>query len=448
MTTSRPQSPDDASHSFGALLKIGPFRNLWIAQLLSQTSHNGIHYVELLMIAQLTESTGHVGLMILAFTLPAVLFSAVAGVVVDRFPKRRVLVASNALRVLLALSYIVALKLFSGAPLIVWVYTATFLTSAIAQFFAPAEGATIPLLVGRKRLITANSLFNLTITGTQVLGLLVLFPLIIKLGNRWFGTGNGIEFSFALVALMYSIAVLLLRTLPPDPVLARVTRTGDATESALQRGWQEMREGLSFVKRTPTLWVAMINLSLTATIAYILAMVAPNYASNILRVSQEDAIYIFAPAGIGMLLGTFVIPRIGHAIRRETISSSGLALQGGMLTLMALVATRLTDQTTLLTWATMALAFSIGLGFAMIGIPAQTMLQERTPHTVRGRVFAAQYLLANSLAIVPMLVAGTIADRVGIPPVVLTTGLIIMIVAFWSFFWATRHRHEAHSSLI
>ena len=156
MTTSRPQSPDDASHSFGALLKIGPFRNLWIAQLLSQTSHNGIHYVELLMIAQLTESTGHVGLMILAFTLPAVLFSAVAGEVVDRFPKRRVLVASNALRVLLALSYIVALKLFSGAPLIVWVYTATFLTSAIAQFFAPAEGATIPLLVGRKRLITAR----------------------------------------------------------------------------------------------------------------------------------------------------------------------------------------------------------------------------------------------------------------------------------------------------
>ncbi|MGH2542338.1 MAG: MFS transporter, partial [Ardenticatenaceae bacterium] len=130
-------------HSFRALLRNSAFRDLWIAQLLSQTAHNGIHYVELLMIARLTNSTGHVGLMILAFTLPAVLFSAIAGVVVDRFPKRRILVGSNVVRVVTALSYIVALQFFRGDFLLLWVYSVTFLASAIAQFFAPAEGATI-----------------------------------------------------------------------------------------------------------------------------------------------------------------------------------------------------------------------------------------------------------------------------------------------------------------
>ncbi len=426
-------------HSFSALLRIRPFRHLWIAQLLSQTAHNGIHYVELLMIARLTNSTGHVGLMILAFTLPAVLFSAIAGVVVDRFPKRRVLVGSNVLRVITALSYIVALQFFTGRFLLGWVYAVTFIASAIAQFFAPAEGATIPLLVGRKRLITANSLFNLTITGTQVLGLLILFPFVIKLGDAWLGRGSGIEFSFALVAIMYSVASWLLSKLPPDPVLAHVTEPEVACEeSALSRTWKELRDGLCFVRDTPTLWVPMLNLSLTATIAMILAMLAPVFAADILRVSEVDAIYIFAPAGVGMLVGTFLIPRVGQNLRRESISNGGLVLQGGMLAVMALVA-RLWEGPTGMTAATMAIALGLGVGFAMIGIPSQTMLQERTPHRVRGRVFAAQFFMANLLSIPPMLFAGTLADRIGIPPVILITALALLLVSLWTLWWAARH---------
>ncbi len=425
-------------HSFGTLLQNGAFRRLWIAQLLSQTAHNGIHYVELLMIARLTNSTGHVGLMILAFTLPAVLFSVVAGVVVDRFPKRRVLVGSNTLRVVLALSYIVALGFFTGRFLLFWVYSATFITSAIAQFFAPAEGATIPLLVERKRLITANSLFNLTITGTQVLGLLVIFPFVIKIGDAWLGRGHGIEFSFALVAGMYALAAWLLSKLPDEPILAHVSEVQQVATSQVSRAWEELRKGVAFIRRTPTLWVAIINLSMTATIAYILAMVAPIFAKSILRVSEADAIYIFAPAGAGMLLGTFLIPRLGKKIQRERLSNAGLLLQGIVLLVMSLVA-HFWEGSTGMTFATMAMALGLGLGFALIGIPAQTMLQERTPHAVRGRVFSAQFFMANLLSIPPMLFAGTLADRIGIPPVMLIVAIGLLLTSTWTIFWAARH---------
>lgn len=431
-----PQEPGHNEHSFRALLRSAPFRRLWIAQLISQSAHNGIHYVELLMIARLTNSTKHVGLMILAFTLPAVLFSAIAGVVVDRLPKRRILVGSNILRVITALSYIIALNLFTGQFLLFWVYLVTFLASAIAQFFAPAEAATIPLLVERRRLITANSLFNLTITGTQVLGLLVLFPLVIKLGDRWLGRGNGIEFSFALVAVMYTLAAWLLTRLPADP--PQPERGALPGEGAVRRALQELKAGWRFIYHAPTLWVPMVNLSVTATLAMILAMVAPHFASDILHVSQEDAIYIFAPAGLGMLLGTFAIPRVGDRFPREQLSNAGLLLQGALLFFMGGI-TGIWEGSTAITTATMGLALGLGLGFAMIGIPAQTMLQERTPHAVRGRVFSVQFLLANLLSIGPMLFAGALADHLGIPPVMLITALALLLLSGWSIFWAARY---------
>lgn len=435
-------SVTESEKSFRALLDIKPFRNLWMAQLLSQTAHNGIHYVELLMIASLTNSTGYVGLMILAFTLPAVLFSAIAGIVVDRFPKRRILVGSNVLRIITALSYIVALQFFSGRFLLVWVFAVTFIASAIAQFFAPAEGATIPMLVGRKRLIVANSLFNLTTTASQVMGLLVIFPFVIKIGDRWMGQGNGIAFSFALVAAMYAVASWLLAKLPPDPVLSRTGITGksvaEEAESSLQRSWRELREGWSFVRNTPSLWVPMVNLSLTATVAMILAMVAPNFAKEILRVSQEDAIYIFAPAGFGMLGGTFLISRIGHYFQREKLSNGGLLLQGAVLFLLGVIS-HYWEGSTGMTAATMLLALGLGVGFAFIGIPAQTMLQERSPHVVRGRVYSVQYLMANVLGIPPMLFAGTLADRIGIPPVTTIVAIGLLLVAAWAIWWTARH---------
>jgi MFS family permease len=429
----------ESEKSFRGLLQIKAFRNLWLAQILSQTAHNGIHYVELLMILQLTNSTGHTGLMVLAFTLPAVLFSAIAGIVVDRFPKRRILVGSNVLRIITALSYIVALQFFSGRFLLVWVYSVTFIASAIAQFFAPAEGATIPMLVGRKRLIVANSLFNLTITGSQVLGLLILFPFIIKIGDSWFGSGNGIQVSFALVAVMYAVASWLLAKLPPDPVLSHMSKTAaEDVESAVQRSWRELRGGLSFVRNTPSIWVPMLNLSVTATVAMILAVIAPKFADVILRVSKEDAIYIFAPAGIGMLGGTFLISRIGHLFSRENLSNGGLVLQGIVLSLLSLISFYW-EGSTGMTAATMVLAFGLGLGFAFIGIPAQTMLQERSPHSVRGRVYSVQYLMANVLGIPPMLFVATLADRIGIPPVTMIVGLALLLLAVWTVWWSARH---------
>lgn len=430
-----PEDEDGDPRSFRDLVRIKSFRDLWFAQGLSQTAHNGIHFVELVMIARLTQSSGHVGIMILAFSLPAVLFSATAGVVVDRFPKRRILYYSNLIRIFTALSYIVALHVLQGRPLLLWVYSVTFLASAIGQFFAPAEAAIIPMLVGRRRLLTANSLFNLTMTGTQVLGLIILFPLLVKIGEATLGSGRGFDVSFGLVALFYATAAWLVRRLPvdqPQPITVN-------EPSAIRKALREIRDGWAFIHEHKTLWVPMINLSATATVVMILATIAPNFAAHVLQVSQEDAVYIFAPAGAGMVLGTFLISRFAQRLRRESLSNGGLVAQGVVVGALGL-AGWLLQGSVQLTLIVSGLALLLGLGFAAIGIPAQTMLQERTPARIRGRVFSVQFLLANLLSIPPMLFAGTLADRIGIPPVAVITAMGILVLGSLSI-WITR-RYE------
>jgi len=138
------------SRGFGPVLRNPHFRSLWMAQLLCQTSQHAIHFVQLVLIEQLTGSAMHIGFTILAFSLPGVIFSPIAGVVVDRFPKKYVLVASNLIRVVLAASYVLVLATLHGTWELLAIYTLTFLTATLAQFFGPAEAATIPLLVGEQ----------------------------------------------------------------------------------------------------------------------------------------------------------------------------------------------------------------------------------------------------------------------------------------------------------
>src|SRR4030067_3299617 len=153
---------------FGGVLANRHFLYLWVAQALSMVVQNGIHLTQLVLVEQLTKSSAQMGAVILSFSLPAVLLSAGAGIVVDRFSKKDILVASNVLRVLTVIAYILFLRTTDGALLLFSIYALTFINSAIGQFFSPAEAAMIPLLVNRDQLLPANSLFNLTFTAPKV----------------------------------------------------------------------------------------------------------------------------------------------------------------------------------------------------------------------------------------------------------------------------------------
>lgn len=401
----RPEQPvirASQEEGYGPLIRNKHFLCLWIAQAISQIAQNGIHFVQMVLIEKLTGSTSHIGVIILAFNLPGVFFTSFAGIVVDRFSKRVVMMASSGLRVLTVSGYILFLYTLKGGYLLLALYLLTFVSSTIEQFFSPAAAATTPLLVGEKRLLSANALFNLTIITTPLMGFILLAPLGVKI--------LGIDRTFALIAVMYLGATILVSLLPRDAL--KVER--DSQLSSLKKAWEEIQEGWRFVVSRRPIFLAIFQLNLVVTLFLTLGMLAPGFAARVLHLAPEDAIYVFAPAGLGLLLSTILVGRYGHQFRRESLASTGLLTLG--LTLMGLtfVAGRL-ESFSLISPLTVIsiLALIMGAGIAMITVPAQTVMQERSPAEIRGRVISFYFMTSSLVAIPPMLFIGVVTDQIG-----------------------------------
>ncbi|HCI82339.1 MAG TPA: hypothetical protein DHW02_21910, partial [Ktedonobacter sp.] len=148
-STANSPAPKPGS-GFLTLLKKRQFLYLWLAQLISMTVLNASNYALLVLIEVVTGSTTLVGLAIICFSVPAIIFGAPAGVFVDRMNKRQVLWGSNCLRAIATFVFVISLLL--NHHQLIPVYLLTFLISTIGQFFSPAEGSTIPQLVSEEEL--------------------------------------------------------------------------------------------------------------------------------------------------------------------------------------------------------------------------------------------------------------------------------------------------------
>ncbi|MDE3089115.1 MAG: MFS transporter [Chloroflexota bacterium] len=441
---------------YTAVLRNRYFLRLWIAQVFSNTALNGSFFLQLILIDQVTGSSAQLAAVILAFSLPAVLLSALAGVVVDRVPKKTILVASNALRVLTgaALAFLAAYLLTNQLTenlFLIAIYTLVFAASAIGQFFAPAEGATIPLLVRTDNLLPANSLFTLTFTASQILGLVILAPLGVKT--------IGIAGSLWAATAMYLAATILVALIPRDQPQRAQSLNG---LSAVRGAWNEIHEGWRFAISHRAILISLLQLALVSGLTMILAELAPGFATRVLGLRPEDATYVFWPAGVGILIASILIGRYGQSVPREVLASAGMFGMGLAMAGLAWTTSerRPFDQPLLvghpesvLTTAAMVMFFAliVGVTIAMINIPAQTIVQERSHDAVRGRVLAVQFTLANALGIPPMLFVGGLADILGIPRVTLAIGVMIMLLAVLNFavirsmsHLPARHRHSAN----
>ena len=443
MSIQSPANPLDSirARGFTAVLRNPYFLALWIAEIVSTTALNGAFFLQIVLVEELTRSSAHLAAVILAFSLPAVLLSAMAGLLVDRVPKKYILIGSNALRVVtgVGLALIASSMLanhVSETIFLIEIYILVFLASAIGQFFAPAEGALIPLIVSKSNLLPANSLFTITLTASQVLGIVILAPLGIKT--------IGIVGSLWSAVVLYAIATLLVAFVPRDQPAQKNNFDG---LSAAQRAWNEIREGWQYTLRHRAILVAVLQLALVSMMTLIMAMLAPGFAARVLGLGTEDVTVVFWPAGVGIFLAGIFVGRFGHYIAREYLAALGmivlalnllgLAWAGGGVGPLDLPLFREHPELLLNTTAfVMIFSLGIGLAMALINIPAQTVVQEKAADVVRGRVLAVQFTLSNAFAIPPMLFIGNLADRIGIPQITLTLAVLMMIFAISNLVWA------------
>ena len=405
------------------------FLSLWLAQASTQIGGNMVIYGLTIVVYGLTNSNSAVSLLILTFLVPAVVFSAVAGVFVDRIDRRLILILTNLLRGAAFLAMVLV------SDQLILVYALNILVSTVTTFFAPAEAAMIPFLVDRDRLMQANGLFTFTLNGSFALGFALLGPLVVNLA--------GPNVLLVLVAFFYFVAAALCVTLPrteSEPVTEEGALGG--AERAVATFVSQLREGLVYIRSDPRIFWSLTYLAITASLIGVLGVLGPGFATKALGLREQDFVVVVLPLGAGIVMGILLLNAYGRYLPRRRVIEGGLiglsvalvvlsiagplsrfleasarqstvAELGGLVSLLSIV---------------VILAFLAGGAYAFVAIPAQTQLQEELPEEVRGRVFGVLNMLVSISSFLPIVIVGPVADIVG-TPVVLAAAAVLVGVA-------------------
>lgn len=412
------------ANGFLAVLKNRNFLALWSGQVFSQLADKVYLVLMIGLISsrfQTADQTisGWVSAIMIAFTIPAVLFGSIAGVYVDRWPKKKVLVSTNLVRGLLVLALPFLLWLSQGWGAIAGLpfgfclmLVITFLVSTLTQFFAPAEQSAIPLIVKRQNLLSANSLYTTTMMASVIIGFAIGEPLL-EVADLWLnkldgGSGIGKEL---LVGGSYAIAGVILVAM----------HTGEQEQDRDREQphvWADIRDGLRYLGQQPLVRNAIIQLVLLFSVFAALAVLAVRLAEVIPEITSSQFGFLLAAAGAGMAVGAAIIGQFGQKFSRSQLSLYGSIGMAASLSGLAYYTERL--------WPALILIGILGTFAAIIGIPMQTTIQEETPEAMRGKIFGLQNNAVNIALSLPLALAGVAETLWGLEPVLLGLAAIVI----------------------
>lgn len=386
---------------FSAVLKNRGFVFLWLGQLTSQLADRLYIYVLIVVAYSLTKSSLGVSVPMLAFGIPSILFGTLAGVFVDRWNRKGILIISDIFRGLLILTLVP----FITKSLLL-IFLVSFLIYTATQFFAPAETASIPELVKKENLIVANSFFMMTWMGASVIGFGLGAPLVSFFGK---------EFTFGLATALYLLSALAIFMVPLK------FRGKRAQGKVVASMWRDLLVGLEFIRRKVVVRVALTKLFVATSGIAVVSVLAIVFAKEILGIGAENFGYLIISTGFGMFSGMAFLGRLSHYFKKGTIAVFGFLLSG----IMFLWLSRISSIP-----AALVITFFLGVGNILVTTTIQTILHSKIPRVIRGRVFGVQNMLINSAFTLPVVLFGGLADLWGLRLAFALLGAIVLATGF------------------
>ncbi len=410
------KTPTEAS-GFKALLKNRPFLFLWTGQIFSQVADKVLLVMSIALLTTYNIPTKYAAssgsYLMVSSTIPAILFGVAAGIFVDRYPKKQIMVISNIIRGCLILLLPILPKEFAILLVI------NFAISVVMQVFTPAELSAITLVVKPENLLTANAIFTTTTMSSLIVAFGIGAPLLAAV-TAISGQAGSREI---LTASLYFIAAGLVQLARMDETLGLGKHSAGRTNP-----WNELKSGFQYLRSNKIVLSAMLQLAvLFATIAALLALSIKLTAEVGLK--TEEFGFLVAPLGIGLVLGAGILGHFGNRLQQKSLPLIGFVGMGITLALFTFIHDL---------WLGIFCAGILGLGASLIGVPMQTLIQEKTPESMRGKVFGFQNNAVNIAVAVPIILAGPLADRHGLPPVLWGMSAIVTIAGVYT--WnSTRH---------
>ena len=361
------------------------FYLVWFGQLISLVGSNLTSFGLGVWVYQQTGSATTFGLIAVAAILPSIVISPLAGAIIDRHDRRRVMMAADFVAGMSTVT--VALLLFAGRLEIWQILIAAAVNSTAGAFQGPAWSAAISTLVPKHKLERAAGMGSASQGIAMILGPAFAGALIGVIG-----LGGIIALDFA--SFLFAVGTLLLVRFP------RLQRS-DAAQEKRPSLWQDARYGWTYLVQRPGLFAMVLFFSF---INFTWAFMDPLLTPMVLSFGQPAELGLIVSAmGFGIMVGSVLMATWG-GFKRKTITIYGFGiLQGTMMILMG--------------WresvALLALAhFGLLIGSPLINGSVQVLLQKKVPHDVQGRVFAAGRMLAMIAIPVAYLLSGPLADQV------------------------------------
>ena len=399
-----PTQTTPTPYTLKTILKYQPFRTLWLAQFVSIFGD----FLALFGVISLITFRWHgtpvqVTTVTIAFVLPMAIISPIAGVFVDHWNVKRLMIASDLIRAGLILMLVFAHNVTQISAIFI-------VLSSVSSFFAPAQSVTLRTIVPPEGLLAANALMMQAFYIVRLLSPAAAGALVAWLTEKSCFYLDVASFIFS-AAMISGLAVI------------RPARTqGEKTVKSLA---QDFLAGNKFIFTHAGLAFVFIAM---AVAMFVLSSFSP-LISIYIRDSLHAGSFIFgaisAMVGVGMIVGTQLVTRLARGQSKSYVVLGGLFLLGlgaGLLgsfrnTPMAAVST-----------------FAMGFGIAFVWIPAQTMSQQETPPPMVGRVSSTFLSLISISQVFGLMLSGYLAQRLGIRAVFIACAGVLAVISAAGYF--------------
>jgi len=415
-----------ASAEYVKLLSYPPYFYFSLSVFFSQIAFNMLSVVLIFLIFHLTSSNFAVSILLLSILVPQILLSFIGGVLADIANKKIILILGNLFRA------IPLLFLFFNTNSPIYIYLLALLISIITQFYVPAEAPLIPEIVKKKGLIVANSIFSISFFGSILIGYVLAGPVINQVGR------NGV---FLFLAALFLLASFFALFIPSKKSIK--ANSGKTQVETIKRSLRhELNESYSILKKTNNLGSSFFLLSFSQVIILVLATLVPGYAKSILEVPAEDlSLILFGPAAVGMIVSALLIGGVFRKKNKRKLMNIGVLISGVALVLLPFTSRNILHE--LITFINfllpgpwqmdvfhfvLILAFMAGFANALIFVPSQAIIQEIVPENFRSKIYGLLFTLIGVFSLLPIIIAGGVADIFGVGRVLTSIGILIIFI--------------------
>ncbi len=368
---------------------------LWIGQSISEIGTDIFHIGLIWLVISVTGSAASVSLLFVLLILPSIIIGPWAGVLVDKWNKKKVIVISDVIRGIIAIAMAVYIEKLG------YLYLLAFADFVIYTFFSPAIKTAIPRLVAREDLATANSLYMITRQGAGLLGPAVGGALIGLFGVQILFFLNGASF---LISAALEMGI-------------RMPVSGYESLDLPLKFKDKFKEGLDYIRQRQIVIFIIIFFAIATIPMGGLAVLNVVLFREVFNYSAEQYGLLMSMKGAGLILGSIFMGKWGKNILEIKAIVTASFFMG-----LFYVALTLSGQ------LFFSVLFFMLAGFfgSMIGVAYYTFLQKIVDENVRGRVFSIDIAIGNALGLIAMAVVGPLADNFN-PALIYAAGGLILV---------------------